>query len=232
MQQEVFSSVLHQPYPWLSSPVLWTQTWWAGYGPPWTANGFLQWQRPCCSRVPPPGERQKKYTTFHHTGKIVCGKTFRFLHTVGRKRVYNLTKGLVKNGLSPHTHSNAHRRPKHSMSYGSTEYRIAPNFRGIIFLWISWSTPRSWIFYLRILNFVGGGLFTSGACDALNIIPWMTLLAYFKKSNPSKAVLLSPTGPLSLQMPSFCIELVRWPTNAWQKSWREQATQCPSRPQN
>ena len=109
---------------------------------------------------------------------------------------------------------------------------IAPNFRGIIFLWISWFTPRSWIFYLRIFNFVGGGLFTSGACDALNIIPWMTLLAYFKKSNPSKAVLLSPTGPLSLQMPSFCIELVRRPTNAWQKSWREQATQRPSRPQN
>ena len=34
----------------------------------------------------------------------------------------------------------------------------------------------------------------------------MALLAYFKKSNPSKAVLPSPTGPLSLQMPSSCIE--------------------------
>ena len=33
-------------------------------------------------------------------------------------------------------------------------------------------------------------------------------------------------------MPSFCIELVRRPTNAWQKSWREQAAQRPSRPQN
>jgi len=70
-------------------------------------------------------ERQKKYTTFHHTGKIVCGKTFRFLHTVGRKRVYNLAKGLVENGLSPRTHGgNAHRRPKHSLSYGSTEYVV------------------------------------------------------------------------------------------------------------
>ena len=56
----------------------------------------------------------------------------------------------------------------------------------------------------------------SGAYDALNIEPGfdkdMTLLAYFKKSNPSKAV---------------------WqPTNVWQKSWREQVTQRPSRPQN
>lgn len=69
-------------------------------------------------------ERQKKYTTFHHTGKIVCGKTFQFSHTVGRKRVYNLTKGLVENGLSPRTHGNAHRRPKHSLSYESTEYVV------------------------------------------------------------------------------------------------------------
>jgi len=28
------------------------------------------------------------------------------------------------------------------------------------------------------------------------------------------------------------VELTRWPTNAWQKSWREQSTQRPSRPQN
>ena len=33
-------------------------------------------------------------------------------------------------------------------------------------------------------------------------------------------------------MPSFCIGLTRRPTNAWQKSRREQATQRPSRPQN
>ena len=33
-------------------------------------------------------------------------------------------------------------------------------------------------------------------------------------------------------MPSFCIGLARRPTNAWQNSRREQATQRPSRPQN
>ena len=34
----------------------------------------------------------------------------------------------------------------------------------------------------------------------------MALLAYVKKPGPSKATLPSPTGPLSLQMPSSCIE--------------------------
>jgi len=60
------------------------------------------------------------------------------------------------------------------------------------------------------------------------------MTAGFKKSNPSKAVLPSPTGPLSLRMPSFCTKLARRPTNAyaWQKSWREQAALRPSRPQN
>jgi len=84
----------------------------------------------------------------------------------------------------------------------STVY-IAPNFRGIIFSWISWLTPRSQIFYLQKFYFGGVAFSRALAWDALNIKPGfdtdMTLLAYFKKSNPSKAVLPSPTGPLSLQ---------------------------------
>ena len=32
-------------------------------------------------------ERKKAYRTFHHAGKIVCGKTLRFLHTIGSKRL-------------------------------------------------------------------------------------------------------------------------------------------------
>ena len=61
-------------------------------------------------------ERQRQYTTFHHAGKIVCKKTFRFLHTVGKKRLYNLMKSLKENGLTPRMYRNAHRRPKHSLS--------------------------------------------------------------------------------------------------------------------
>ena len=75
--------------------------------------------------------------------------------------------------------------------------------------------------------------FTSGVCDALNIKPSvdkdMTLLAYFKKSNPSKAVLPSPTGPLLLRMPSSCIEAAN---KCVAEELEEQATQRPSWPQN
>ena len=67
-------------------------------------------------------ERRKQYTIYHHAGKTVCGKTFRFLHTVGKKRLKNLAKSLKDNGLSPRVHGNTKKRPKHSLSFESTEY--------------------------------------------------------------------------------------------------------------
>ena len=35
-------------------------------------------------------ERQRVYTTFYHAGKVVCGKKFRFLHTIGSKRLKHI----------------------------------------------------------------------------------------------------------------------------------------------
>ena len=61
-------------------------------------------------------DRKKQYTTYHHAGKAVCGKTFRFLHTVGNKRLKNLTKSLKDNGLTPRIHGNTRKRLKHSLS--------------------------------------------------------------------------------------------------------------------
>jgi len=92
------------------------------------------------------------------------------------------------------------------------DYRIAPNFRGIIFSWISWLTRRSRIFYSRKFNFLGRGLFTNRSVWCIDQVLIIKMTAGFKKSNPSKAMLPSPTGPLSLRMPSFCIELARRPT--------------------
>ena len=69
-------------------------------------------------------ERKKAYRTFHHTGKTVCGKTFQFLHTIGSKRLKNLAKSLRENGLTPRTHGNVHKRPKHSLSFESTEFVV------------------------------------------------------------------------------------------------------------
>ena len=53
-------------------------------------------------------ERQKRHTTFHHAGKIVCQKTFKLLHTVGSKRLKNLGKNLRQNGLTARQHGNVH----------------------------------------------------------------------------------------------------------------------------
>ena len=109
-------------------------------------------------------------------------------------------------------------------------YCIAPNFHGIF----SWLNPRSQMFYLQKFNFWGRCPFMSWACDALNIKPGfdkdMTPLASRNPTLQTQCYLVLPG--LSLRMPSFCIELVGRTTNAWQKSWREQATQHPSRPQN
>ena len=59
-------------------------------------------------------ERKKAYRLY----KIVCGKTFRFLHTIGSERLKNLAKSLRENGHTPRTHGNAHKRPKHSHYVG------------------------------------------------------------------------------------------------------------------
>ena len=69
-------------------------------------------------------ERQKGHTTYYHAGKAVCIKTFRFLHTVGEKRLKNLQKNFKENGLTPRIHGNVHRRPKHSLSFRCTEYVV------------------------------------------------------------------------------------------------------------
>ena len=69
-------------------------------------------------------ERQKGHTTYYHAGKAVCIKTFRFLHTVGEKRLKNLQKNFKENELTPRIHGNVHRRPKHSLSFRCTEYVV------------------------------------------------------------------------------------------------------------
>ena len=69
-------------------------------------------------------KRERAYTTYYHAGKIVCAKTFRFLHTVGKKRLRNLAISLRENGPKPRVHGNTGRHPKHSLSLQSIEYII------------------------------------------------------------------------------------------------------------
>ena len=69
-------------------------------------------------------DREKCYTSFTHQGKPVCVRMFRFLHGVGEKRLKNLTKSLKRNGLCPRVHGNTNKRPKHALSFSSTEYVV------------------------------------------------------------------------------------------------------------
>jgi hypothetical protein len=69
-------------------------------------------------------DREKCYTTFTHQGKPVCLRMFRFLHGIGEKRLKNLTKSVKCNGLCPRVHGNTNKRPRHSLSFTSTEYVV------------------------------------------------------------------------------------------------------------
>ena len=69
-------------------------------------------------------DREKCYTTFTHKGKPVCLKMFRFLHGIGEKRLKNLTKNVKHNSLCPRVHGNTNKRPRHSLSFTSTEYVV------------------------------------------------------------------------------------------------------------
>ena len=70
------------------------------------------------------GERKKAYTSFFHQGKPVCSRTFQFLHGIGIKRLKNLMTSVKNNGLTPRVHGNTNRKPKHALSYTTTEFVV------------------------------------------------------------------------------------------------------------
>ena len=56
-------------------------------------------------------ERRRVYTTHYHQGKSVCSWMFQFLHGISKKKLYNITTSLSKNGLTPRVHGNTKRMP-------------------------------------------------------------------------------------------------------------------------
>lgn len=65
---------------------------------------------------------EKYYATFTHQGKPVCIRVFKFLHGIREKQLKNLKKSVKLNGLCPKVHGDTNRRPKHTLSFTSTEY--------------------------------------------------------------------------------------------------------------
>ena len=68
--------------------------------------------------------RQRVAITFHHQGKQICERMFRFLHTLGETRYKNLKKSLQSQGLSTRSHGNLKRSPAHALSLSSTEFVV------------------------------------------------------------------------------------------------------------
>ena len=68
--------------------------------------------------------RKKAYTTFFHQGKRVCVAMFRFLHRIGKKRLFNVVESVRKNGVQSRVHGNTNRFPKYTLSLASVEYVV------------------------------------------------------------------------------------------------------------
>ena len=69
-------------------------------------------------------ERDKSYTSFYHQGKPVCHRMFLLVHGISKKRLDNLSKSFRENDLAPQVHGNVNNRPKHTLSFSSTEYVV------------------------------------------------------------------------------------------------------------
>ena len=69
-------------------------------------------------------EHKKAFTSFSHQGNPVCIRMFWFLHGVGINRLKNLTRSFKENDLTPRVHGNTKRKPKHALSYSSTEFVV------------------------------------------------------------------------------------------------------------
>ena len=59
----------------------------------------------------PPRKRSRMYLSYYHHGKPICMKTFLFMHTVGIKRLKNVSKSFQDNGILPRVHGNTQHLP-------------------------------------------------------------------------------------------------------------------------
>lgn len=64
-----------------------------------------------------PAIRQRVTFQYAFKGQPICREMFLFLHRISRTRLYNLVKHLSTNGVTPRTHGNKGKRPKHAMKY-------------------------------------------------------------------------------------------------------------------
>ena len=67
-----------------------------------------------------PHERSRPHTVYYHQGKSICNVMFHFLHGISKNKLYNITRSLIENGLTPKVHGN----PVHTITLKSVEYVV------------------------------------------------------------------------------------------------------------
>jgi len=64
------------------------------------------------------GKKRKRSTCrYTFNGLKVCRKTFLLTHDIGRCALANIAKHVSKQGVTPRTHGNAGRKPKHALNF-------------------------------------------------------------------------------------------------------------------
>ena len=73
----------------------------------------------------PPRKRSRMYLSYYHHGKPICMKTFLFMHTVGFKRLKNVSNSFQDNDILPRVHGNTQRLPWNALSLDSVQHVIS-----------------------------------------------------------------------------------------------------------
>ncbi|KAJ8309814.1 hypothetical protein KUTeg_011679 [Tegillarca granosa] len=60
-------------------------------------------------------ERERVHQQYFFSGKQVCRNTFLFAHGIGKSQLESIAKSLDTEGLTPGTHGNKVKSPKHAM---------------------------------------------------------------------------------------------------------------------
>ena len=71
-----------------------------------------------------PHERSRLHTMYYHQRKSICNVMFCFLHGISKNKLYNITRSLMENGLTPTVHGNTKRLPVHTLTLKSVEYVV------------------------------------------------------------------------------------------------------------
>ncbi len=69
--------------------------------------------------------RVRIHYSYTHKGRIICLKTFLFLHNIGIKRLKNLAKSYHNHGILPIVHGNSKRLPHNTLSLSSVQHVIS-----------------------------------------------------------------------------------------------------------